>query len=66
MGTERLRITPLHNHEDAMIDALAEALLDVWQRLDLPLEARALAAELPARRYMPNDTARALPLFRLR
>jgi hypothetical protein len=28
-----------------LIDALAEALVDVWQRLGLPLKERALAAE---------------------
>jgi len=44
-GTERLRITPTPFHEDALIDRLAEALVDVWERLDLPLHRRALAAE---------------------
>jgi 5-aminolevulinate synthase len=44
-GTERLRITPTPFHEDAVIDTLAEALVDVWDRLRLPLKDRALAAE---------------------
>ena len=43
-GMERLRITPSPYHEDALIDALAEAMVGVWERLGLPLR-RALAAE---------------------
>ena len=44
-GKERLRITPSPYHDDGLIDALGEALVDVWQRLDLPFKERALAAE---------------------
>jgi 5-aminolevulinate synthase len=44
-GMERLRITPSPYHDDALIDRLAEALDDVWERLDLPRRPRALAAE---------------------
>jgi 5-aminolevulinate synthase len=44
-GMERLRITPSPYHDDALIDQLAEALLQVWERLDLPLQAKSMAAE---------------------
>ena len=44
-GTERLRITPTPYHDDALIDALADAMVDVWEHFGLPLRHRALAAE---------------------
>jgi 5-aminolevulinate synthase len=44
-GKERLRITPSPYHDDVLIDTLAEALVEVWQRLGLPFKERALAAE---------------------
>ncbi len=46
-GTERLRITPTPHHSKDHIEALTEALVDVWQTLDLPTASRyaAIAAE---------------------
>jgi 5-aminolevulinate synthase len=44
-GTERLRITPTPFHCDTMIDQLADALVDVWLKLDLPFEQSLIAAE---------------------
>jgi 5-aminolevulinate synthase len=44
-GTERLRITPSPYHDDVLIDQLAEALLQVWERLGLPSNEKSLAAE---------------------
>jgi 5-aminolevulinate synthase len=44
-GMERLRITPSPYHDDALVDRLAEALVEVWERLDLPRRDKALAAE---------------------
>jgi 5-aminolevulinate synthase len=44
-GAERLRITPSPYHDDVLIDALAEALVQVWDELGLPLRAKAMAAE---------------------
>jgi 5-aminolevulinate synthase len=43
--SERLCITPSPYHDDTLIDALCEALVDVWQRLGLCLKDQALAAE---------------------
>jgi 5-aminolevulinate synthase len=44
-GTERLRIAPSPYHDDALVDALAEALVEVWHQLGLPLRQRPIAAE---------------------
>jgi 5-aminolevulinate synthase len=44
-GAERLRITPTPYHDDALIDRLAEALADVWDRLELPRQSHSIAAE---------------------
>jgi 5-aminolevulinate synthase len=36
-GAERLRITPTPAHDLRLIGKLAEAMVSVWQELDLPL-----------------------------
>jgi len=40
-----LRIAPSPYHDDGLIDALAEGLIEVWHHLGLPLKQRSLAAE---------------------
>jgi 5-aminolevulinate synthase len=44
-GTERLRVTPSPHHDDRLIEALAEALVDVWDRFELPRKRYTVAAE---------------------
>jgi hypothetical protein len=55
-GMERLRITPSPCHDDGLIEALAKALIDVWDRLGLPRKDRPLA-----RRYVCKGLNAALP-----
>ena len=40
-GTERLRFTPGPAHTEEMMDELADALVEIWDRLDLELRAAA-------------------------
>jgi 5-aminolevulinate synthase len=40
-----IKITPSPYHNDALVDALAEALVDVWARLGLAPQRWAAAAE---------------------
>lgn len=40
-GTERLRFTPGPSHTEAMMDELADALTEIWQRMDLELKKAA-------------------------
>ena len=50
-GTERLRITPTPFHDETMINALCEALIETWAVLDLPFsenDQSAAANSVPA------------------
>ncbi|MFD0848045.1 5-aminolevulinate synthase [Sphingosinicella xenopeptidilytica] len=38
-GTERLRFTPGPNHDEAMMDDLVRALVEIWDRLEMRLAA---------------------------
>jgi 5-aminolevulinate synthase len=44
-GTERLRITPTPFHDDALVSALRDALVEVWTALGLPLGGTAPVRE---------------------
>jgi 5-aminolevulinate synthase len=48
-GTERLRITPTPFHNDRLIDGLANALREVWDRLGLQREANVVPISTVAR-----------------
>ena len=40
-GTERLRFTPGPSHSEVMMDELTDALVEIWDRLDLELQQAA-------------------------
>jgi 5-aminolevulinate synthase len=40
-GTERLRFTPGPSHTQAMMDDLAEALVEIWQRMEMAIQKAA-------------------------
>ncbi|MBF9151403.1 5-aminolevulinate synthase [Novosphingobium jiangmenense] len=40
-GTERLRFTPGPSHTEAMMDELTEALVEIWQRMELEIRKAA-------------------------
>ena len=48
-GTERLRITPTPFHTDQLIERLATALREVWERLALPFETNVVPIGRAAR-----------------
>lgn len=48
-GTERLRITPTPLHTDQLIDDLANALREVWDRLGLPRDTKVVPISTLAR-----------------
>jgi 5-aminolevulinate synthase len=48
-GTERLRITATPFHDGVLIDQLADALVETWNALDLPLEGPATVEHVARR-----------------
>jgi 5-aminolevulinate synthase len=58
-GTERLRITPTPAHNVQLIGQLAEAMVSVWQRLNLSLGTDFQPEELRAQRELRAQTVAA-------
>jgi 5-aminolevulinate synthase len=62
-GTERLRITPTPAHDVRLIGQLADAMVSVWQELDLPLGGDYQPAEQRARDGRRRWLAQPRPLL---
>ncbi len=58
-GTERLRITPSPLHDDALIDGLKEALLEVWTALGIPFADESAPKASGSDRVIPLTVAKA-------
>jgi 5-aminolevulinate synthase len=59
-GAERLRITPTPLHDEALIASLVTALVEVWQRVGLPLHA-GVPGEAPRRAVAGNARIAVFP-----
>ncbi len=53
-GTERLRITPTPLHDDRMVAELRDALVSVWNALELPRDV-SVSREITAQKLSPGD-----------
>ena len=58
-GTERLRITPSPLHDDALIDGLKDALLEVWNTLGIPYAEPTVSQPASSERIIPLMVSKA-------
>ncbi len=58
-GTERLRITPTPLHDDALIDELRDALVEVWTALGIPFAGDMPNAQEEAENVVPLVVSKA-------
>jgi 5-aminolevulinate synthase len=58
-GTERLRITPSPLHDDALIDGLKDALLEVWNALGIPFAENDAPQAASSERVVPLMVSKA-------
>jgi len=58
-GTERLRITPSPLHDDALIDGLKDALLEVWNALGIPYAEPTVSQPASSERIIPLMVSKA-------